>query len=60
MRRRAKNQQSISHTEIDNAVQEFLSVGGKITHLPDQKLYVPTVIGGDRWDAYENISNFGA
>ncbi len=48
---------SISRQEIEQAMQDFLKHGGKITTLPPEKVADKSTIGGDNLSAYESFHN---
>ncbi|MBF0280759.1 MAG: hypothetical protein HQM13_23405 [SAR324 cluster bacterium] len=51
-----RNQASaLSHREIEQAVNYFLSKGGKIKLLPAQKAMTVSMIGAGKWEAYEPL-----
>lgn len=45
----------ITHGEIEEAMKFFFEQGGKIKTLPAQKSTSVTMIGQDKWNAFESI-----
>lgn len=45
----------INHAEIEEAMKFFYAKGGKVKVLPAQKFSSVTVVGADKWTAYETI-----
>ncbi|MDH5752847.1 MAG: hypothetical protein OEZ59_10585 [Deltaproteobacteria bacterium] len=48
---------TISHQEINQAIKNFLTEGGLIKKLPDQEVKRQEVIGEDKYEIYEPLSN---
>jgi len=45
----------ITHGEIEEAMKFFFERGGKVKTFPEQKSSSITVIGQDKWGAYESL-----
>ena len=58
--RKRSSKSNITRIELNSAVEKYLGSGGKVHYLPEQQVYVPHVIGMDKYDFYENVSSFGA
>ena len=48
----------VSHEQVKSAVEDFISQGGKIKTLPSQQFVRLKTIGGDKFGAYESLSDF--
>ena len=55
-----KPESEYSHTEIQDAMKEFLSKGKKVKMLPPQKATSHQTIGGYNWGPYESIDDIGS
>lgn len=53
--KRAIPRVKIGHEEIEQATKFFFERGGKIKILPEQKVTSITIIGADKWSAYESL-----
>ncbi|MBF0279344.1 MAG: hypothetical protein HQM13_16225 [SAR324 cluster bacterium] len=53
--RRASPKGYITHGEIEQAMKFFFEKGGKIKILPQEKATSITVIGAEKWGAYESL-----
>ncbi len=53
--KRASPKKKITRAEIEEAMKQFFERGGKITTLPQQRVAPVTVIGDDKWGAYESL-----
>lgn len=51
-----KSKSSITQQDIASALQRFISRGGVIHHLPDQKYQSSKMIGDEKYQVYESIS----
>lgn len=51
-----KSKSSITQQDIASALQRFISRGGVINHLPDQKYQSSKMIGDEKYQVYESIS----
>ena len=51
-----KFKKRITQQEIAAALQQFISKGGVINHLPDQKYQSSKMIGDEKYQVYESIS----
>jgi len=47
----------LSHDDIQRAVKRFLTDGGIIVHLPEQQNQAHTMVGGEKYQNYETLSN---
>ncbi len=56
MRKRAVLQE-MTHEELATEMERFLAKGGKIKLLPKQQSGNISVIGAEKWDAYESLSD---
>jgi len=54
--RKGKEKQTISHQELQRAIQRFLKEGGMIQKLPDQKSVAHSHVG-HRWGNSEMFEN---
>lgn len=52
-----KKNKRITQQEIAAALRRFISRGGVIDHLPDQKYQVSKMIGDEKYQVYESISD---
>jgi len=55
MRKRYSSLKEVTHDQIREAMESFRQEGGKITILPDQRVRQVSVIGEEKWGAYEAI-----
>ncbi|MBF0289634.1 MAG: hypothetical protein HQM14_17620 [SAR324 cluster bacterium] len=55
--KRASPKTQITHGEIEEAMKFFFARGGKVKSLPQQKISSITVIGADKWSAYESLGD---
>jgi len=53
--KRASSKLDITHGEIEQAMKFFFEKGGKVKILPQEKAPSITVIGMDKWGAYEPL-----
>ncbi len=53
--KRANSKLNITHREIEQAMKFFFEKGGKIKILPQEKATSITMIGMDKWGAYEPL-----
>ena len=51
-----KRKSQISQQEVSAALQRFLSKGGVIMKLPDQRYNTQPMIGEEKYDVYETIN----
>ncbi len=51
-----QKQKEAQHRELEDAIQKFLSKGRSIKVLPPQEIKSKTVVGGDRWDVPEVLT----
>lgn len=58
MRRKAKRQ--ITQVEISTALALFLRRGGMIKQLPAQRFQPAGMVGGEKYQAYEELSDLPA
>ena len=52
-----KKQNTVSHQEIHAALQKFVRDGGLIKKLPEQSAKRRDVLGEDKYEMYEAVSN---
>ena len=52
---RSTQARSISREEIKKAVREFLERGGHVITLPRQNIKTLTIIGEEKYSAYESL-----
>lgn len=52
-----KSKQEISHAEVAVAMSRFLNKGGMIKQLPAQEFRAPGTVGGDKYEAFETLSD---
>ncbi len=52
-----KLQKKVSHQDVQRALKWFLDDGGLIKHLPDQQTPERPVIGGEKYQNYELLTN---
>ena len=52
-----KKKTMITPQEIAVALRQFISRGGVIHHLPDQKYQIAKMIGDEKYQVYESISD---
>ena len=55
--KRANPKAKITHQEIENALNHFFEKGGKVEIVPAQKAVSLSVIGADKWAAYESLGD---
>ena len=55
-----KFKEKITHPEISSALQQFINEGGIINHLPDQEYQMAQMVGEDKYDVYEHLSDLSA
>lgn len=51
-----KNKKRVTQSEIAAALQQFISKGGVIHHLPEQQYRTLKMIGDEKYQVYETIS----
>jgi len=47
----------VSHQEVFAAIQKFVREGGLIKKLPEQSAKRRDIIGDDKYEMYETVSN---
>lgn len=52
-----KGKVPITHEDVQKAIKQYVSKGGQIKVLPSQKVMSVNVIGADKWDAYESLTD---
>ena len=52
-----KKKTRITQQEIAAALRQFIGRGGVIHHLPDQKYQIAKMIGDEKYQVYESISD---
>lgn len=55
--KRAGPKKQVTHDDVELAVKAFLAKGGKIQTLPKQNFTTSNYIGGEKYDAYESLSD---
>ena len=53
--KRSDPKMDITHGEIEQAMKFFFEKGGKIKVLPQEKATSITMIGAEKWRAYESL-----
>lgn len=51
---------TITQNEVSSALAQFLQKGGVIKKLPAQQFHVSETVGGDKYDAYESLTDLPA
>jgi len=57
MSQKKKIRTLVSHDDVQRALQRFLKDGGIIHHLPEQESRGHHMVGGDKYQDYEKLSN---
>ena len=52
-----KRNNQVSHQEVFAAIQKFVREGGLIKKLPEQSAKRRDIIGDDKYEMYETVSN---
>ena len=55
-----KAKQKITQTEVSAALQQFINQGGIISQLPDQEFRMAQMVGDDKYDIYEHLSDLSS
>ena len=47
----------VTHQDVRRALRKFLDDGGMIVQLPEQKSEQPVVVGGEKYDEYDSLTD---